>query len=450
MKPRALAAALLASLLAAGPSWAGSVLMISVDGLSPEYVLKADAHGLKIPTLRRFLTEGTYADGVIGVVPTVTYPSHTTLVTGVWPSEHGIDANVAFEPLVSVETWNWYAQDIKVPTLWDAAAKAGIPTASVSWPVSVGADSVKYLIPEYWRTRTGNDHKLMEALSRPLGLLEELEKMLGSYDESSDQGVPGDLVRARFSQAILAREKPGFMTIHLASLDHIEHGTGPFSKESNEAVEEADRMLSELIQTALANDPGTTIAIVSDHGFIPVDHHVNLMLPFIKEGLVTLKPANGMSPPTISSWDASFWPAGGSAGVMLRNPGDQAMKERVKSLLMKMKDDPACSIARVVEQPDLANMGGFLHASFLVEMQPGADVGTALAGPIDQPALGTGTHGYLPDRPEMRASFFIMGKNIAAGRDLGVIDMRQVAPTIAGILSVALPHAKSTPLQVTR
>jgi predicted AlkP superfamily pyrophosphatase or phosphodiesterase len=50
--------------------------MISVDGLSPEYVLKADAHGLKVPTLRRFLTEGAYAEGVIGVVPTVTYPCH--------------------------------------------------------------------------------------------------------------------------------------------------------------------------------------------------------------------------------------------------------------------------------------------------------------------------------------------------------------------------------------
>ena len=123
-----------------------------------------------------------------------------------------------------------------------------------------------------------------------------MEKKLGRYNESSDQGVPGDLVRAKFSQEILAREKPGFMTIHLASLDHIEHGTGPFSKESNEAVEAADQMLGELIQTALANDPGTVIAIVSDHGFIPVDHHVNLMLPFIKEGLITLKPATGAEP----------------------------------------------------------------------------------------------------------------------------------------------------------
>jgi predicted AlkP superfamily pyrophosphatase or phosphodiesterase len=449
MKPRSFAAFILAYLLSAGPSWAGSVLMISVDGLSPQYVLEADAHGLKIPTLRRFLTDGTYAKGVIGVVPTVTYPSHTTLVTGVWPSEHGIGANVAFEPLVGVETWNWYAQDVKVPTLWEVADKAGVATASVSWPVTVGATSVKYLIPEYWRTRTDNDHKLLEALSTPTGLLAEMEKKLGPYDESSDQGIPGDRIRAKFALEILAREKPGFMTIHLAALDHLEHVTGPFSKESDETVEAVDQILGQLIQAALANDPDAVIAVVSDHGFIPVDHKVNLMLPFIKEGLVKLDASAGGGALKIASWDAAIWPAGGSAAVMLRNPADQGLREHVKTLLLKMKSDPAYSIARVIEQPELARMGGFPSASFLVEMQPGAEVGVALAGPLAQPAPGTGTHGYLPDRPEMRASLFIMGKNIAAGRDLGVIDMRQIAPTIAGILGVVLPSAKATALPVS-
>ena len=68
------------------------LVVISVDGLRPDYITAADAHGAKIPNLRRFLKEGAYAEGVEGVVPTVTYPSHTTLVTGVWPAKHGIFA----------------------------------------------------------------------------------------------------------------------------------------------------------------------------------------------------------------------------------------------------------------------------------------------------------------------------------------------------------------------
>jgi predicted AlkP superfamily pyrophosphatase or phosphodiesterase len=75
------------------------VVLISVDGLKPEYVLDADRYGLKIPTLRRMVAEGTSASAVTGVLPTVTYPSHTTLVTGVAPATHGILNNSPFDPL---------------------------------------------------------------------------------------------------------------------------------------------------------------------------------------------------------------------------------------------------------------------------------------------------------------------------------------------------------------
>src|ERR1700733_15439141 len=139
--------------MAAGsPAFAASVLMISVDGLKPEYVLEADAHGLKIPFLRGLLREGTYARGVTGVWPTVTYPSHTTLLTGLSPAEHGIYNNLEFDPKNTfANAWFWYAQQIRAPTLWQAAHEAGLSTASIGWPVSVGATAVDFLIPEYWR-----------------------------------------------------------------------------------------------------------------------------------------------------------------------------------------------------------------------------------------------------------------------------------------------------------
>src|SRR5580700_3866094 len=74
-----------------------SLLVISLDGMRPDYVLKADEHGLKIPHLRRVLAEGAHASGVRGVLPTVTYPSHTTILTGVWPNRHGIYSNTVFD-----------------------------------------------------------------------------------------------------------------------------------------------------------------------------------------------------------------------------------------------------------------------------------------------------------------------------------------------------------------
>lgn len=92
-KAALLASALLA--LAPLPALAEPVLLISIDGLRPGDVLEADKRGLALPNLRRFLTEGAHASGVTGVLPTLTYPSHTTLMTGVSPGKHGIVSNTA-------------------------------------------------------------------------------------------------------------------------------------------------------------------------------------------------------------------------------------------------------------------------------------------------------------------------------------------------------------------
>ena len=453
---------LLVCLLSPSGAWAGPVLMISIDGLRPDYVTKADSHGLKIPTLRRFLALGSYAEGVIGVVPTVTFPSHTTLVTGVWPTEHGIHSNRMFDPFnTTADEWYWFASEIKTPTLWEAVSKTAKVAASVSWPVTVDAKWVKYAIPEFWRAKMPENLKLLEAISNPPGWLGDIETSLG-LDEptaaaafqsvgihTNPEAIAADEIRTKLSLKILVDEKPGFMTVHLGSLDHIEHSTGPFSKDSNEALEQIDEMVQRLCRTALANHPSTVIAIVSDHGVASVDKHINLTIPFINEDLMKLKtPAGPSDRPQLASWDAAPWAAGGTAAVMLRDSRDAALRTRVKSFLQKLKDDPTLEIARVIEQPDLSAMGGYPEAAFLVELKPGTDVGSNFVGPVIQAAPGLGTHGYLPDRPEMRASLFIMGRGIAAGRNLGIVDMRQVAPTIAMILGVSLPSATAERLHV--
>lgn len=127
------------------------VLLLSIDGLMPGHVLAADELGLKIPNLRRFVREGAFAVGVRGVTPTLTYPAHTTLVTGCSPVRHGIPMNLTFDPeLRNHKGWFWYAEDIRVPTLWGAARAAGLTTANLFWPVTVGA-AIDFNVPQYWR-----------------------------------------------------------------------------------------------------------------------------------------------------------------------------------------------------------------------------------------------------------------------------------------------------------
>ena len=205
-------------------AWAAPILMISLDGLRPADVLDADKRGLKFPNLRKLVAEGVYATGVRNALPTVTYPNHTTLITGVWPARHGIAGNTTFDPLgQNMGGWYWYAPDIKVPTLWDAVHKSGRKVASVYWPVSVDAASVDYNIPDYWRAHIPEDAKLLKAVSTP-GLVTELETATGrKLVDLTEEEPQNNVARAAFAEALIKARKPAFMTLHLAALDHAQH-----------------------------------------------------------------------------------------------------------------------------------------------------------------------------------------------------------------------------------
>src|ERR1700688_4494942 len=318
------------------------LVMISVDGMRPDYITEADAHGAKIPNLRRFLREGTYAEGVVGVLPTVTYSSHTTLVTGVWPAKHGIFANTTFDPLQQNQSgWYWYTEDIHVPTLWDAATAAGRTTASLQWPATVGA-RITWNIPEFWRASTPDDAKLLRAVSTR-GLLEEAKAELGEYRGGIHPPVRADESGGGDTEWILEKKHPAFVTLHLSALDHIEHETGPFSPESNAVLETLDATIGRIRATAEQLAPGRAyVAVVSDHGFVRTDAQLNLFPLFRDAKLITLNEKG-----KISDWKAMPWVTGGSAAIMLKDPGDAETLSQVRELLAKVASDPANGVDRI-------------------------------------------------------------------------------------------------------
>jgi predicted AlkP superfamily pyrophosphatase or phosphodiesterase len=412
------------------------LVVISIDGLRPDYITAADEHGAKVPNLRRFLKEGAYADGVEGVVPTVTYPSHTTLMTGVWPAKHGILANTTFDPLQkNYQGWYWYAEDIRVPTLWDAAAKAGRTTASVQWPVTVGAH-INWNIPEFWRANTEDDAKLLRAVSTP-GLLAEAQGELGAYSGGVDTTVEADKNRGRYAAWILEKKHPRLLTLHLIALDHIEHETGPFSVESVAVLEGLDAVIGSVREAAERRAPGLAyIAVVSDHGFARTEAQLNLYPAFRDAKLFTVDDKG-----KITDWRAMPWVTGGSAAIVLKDPGDPEILTEVHELLAKLRDDPANGIDSVLDGNELHKRGGYPTASFFVSLKPGWRTGSALDGAVLTKTKLGGTHGELPDTPDLRAAFFLVGPGVPAGRDLGLIDMRDIAPTLAHEVGLAMPSA---------
>ena len=407
-------------------------LMISIDGLRPDYVIAADKHGVKIPALRRFVSEGTFAR-VEGVVPTVTYPSHTTLVTGVAPARHGIPSNTVFDPQrTGPADWYWYAEDIAVPTLWDAAARGGWSTASIQWPVTVGA-RITWNIPEFWRPGAADDRgRLLRSVSTP-GLLPELEAALGPYPRALD--AESDEARARFAVRLLETKRPALLTLHLIALDHAQHDTGPASAETFAVLERLDAAVARLRETAERLAPGRAlVAVVSDHGFARVDTQLNLYGAFREAGLYTV--ARGR----VTDWKAMPWSAGGAAAIVLKDPADDETRARVREILDKLAADPAHGVDRILDADALRARGAFPTAAFVVGLRPGWHVATTPMAPLTSKGRG-GQHGHLPDVPDLHASFFLVGPGVPAGCDLGVVDMRDIAPTLARRLGLSLPTA---------
>ncbi len=430
-----------ALLVGALPSaaWAEPVLLISIDGLRPADVIEADKREIVVPNLKRFLVDGSYAQSVRGVLPTVTYPSHATLLTGVSPARHGIVGNNSFDPLqINQGGWFWYAIDFKVPTLWDIAAKAKLTTANVHWPVSVAASAIKWNIPQIWRTGHSDDAKLLKALATP-GLIESLERQLGEYAPGIDESISGDENRGRFAAALIAREKPYFTTVYLTALDHEQHEKGPDTDAAHKVLERIDAVVGKIIAAQMAAHPDSIIAVVSDHGFAKVDTEINLYRAFIDAGLIVLD-ANGK----IQSWEASPWNSGGSSAIILKRPTDAALQARVSALLSQLKADPKNCISEIATAPEVAKMGGNPQASFYISFATNAYAGgfKGAAAPLVSVSASKGMHGYFPGSPMMRSTFMMMGKGVQKGRNLGEIDMRAIAPTLAKFMGLTLSDAE--------
>jgi predicted AlkP superfamily pyrophosphatase or phosphodiesterase len=430
--------------------------MISIDGLKPEYITQADAHGMKLPYLRSMMRDGAYAEGVVGVWPTLTYPSHTALVTGVAPAQHGIYGNLQFDPEMRYSNaWHWYAQQIQAPTLWKIAHNAGLHTASVGWPVTVGDTDIDWLIPEFWRTAdpsTANDpadRLLMAALARPDNLIQQLAPSAGPYMMGNETTLAGDETKTRYTIEILRRFKPAFMTLHLSSLDDAQHAHAPFSPEACSTLEAIDGMVARLAAAARANDPSAVLIVVSDHGFMNITHSINLAIPFLQAGLVQAHENPQTHALVVDSWKAEPWMAGGMAAIMLHDSSDDATRQQVSDMLAKLSADPDSGIAQVLDHDEIVKRGAFPDAAFLVVFKQGYYAGAAISGSLVTAIPGNkGSHGFSPEYPEMHASFFAVGTGIGQDRNLGLIDIRQIAPTLAGILGVPMPTAKAAPLSI--
>ncbi len=419
------------------------VVLVTLDGLLPDAYVHPDDHGLKIPTLRALVARGASSDGALSVFPSLTYPSHTSMTTGVTPGTHGIESNRSFDPLENdLEGWNWYAEDIKAEPIWRIVERAGFDAALVHWPVSTGA-RVKWLVPEYWRAKNDNDRKLLRALSTP----DLLDAVAAEHADFWPRYSPiaHDSALADIAVHLLTKEKPTLLQLHLVEVDGAQHHFGVWSPEAVAAIEEDDRELARVLgaldESGLAKD--TSVIVASDHGFMNVGGATRPGVLLREAGLITVNAAG-----RVTDWKAAALVNSGQAYIYVHDPADAATRQKVHDLFTAKAHEAGGGVGRVFEPDEIRALGGDPAAVLALEPAAGRPLGPGCTGDDAGAGLYKATHGFDPNRPEMKASLLMVGPNVSHGALLNA-RLVDVGPTVAAWLGLPMPGVEGKELKVT-
>jgi predicted AlkP superfamily pyrophosphatase or phosphodiesterase len=401
-------------------------VILSVDGLRPDlYRAPESAH--RFPNLLALEAAGASAEAVESIYPTTTYPAHATIVTGLAPRAHGIYSHLAsLDPTEKARPWSWFAAALRAPALWDVARALGRKVAALSWPVSAGA-GIDCNLPEIWNPAAADPYRDFETPARHStpGLFAEVAQavmpMLGKADP--------DEMRGEAALYLWDHYRPDLLLVHFVWYDAQAHGFGPASPQALTALQSADQAIGK-IRAAISSDPAATLVVLSDHGFVPVEKEAAPLVVFAAHGLFA-RGADG----SLALRRLGAVSAGGSLAVYWLEEPSTDDRRRLASAMEELIGTGA--VQESIDRQKLAALEADPDAELMIEAAPGYEFSDRLEGPaVSDSPQHRGTHGYLPYRPGMEATFMAAGRNIAPGKNLGRISLKRVAPTLAQLMGL--------------
>jgi predicted AlkP superfamily pyrophosphatase or phosphodiesterase len=199
------------------------------------------------------------------VFPTVTYPNHATIVTGVRPARHGVLSNTIPTPAGTRGRWYEEATDLRAAPIWEWARAGGLTTAAVSWPVTVGA-RIDLLVPERDYYTQKNPLERLHADSTA-GIFERLG--VTPRPAMFKDVVLWDAFLTEIASAMIRQARPNLLLLHLVQTDFFQHQFGRAGAEVKAAVARVDAHIGTLRRALGEAGPADRwVMIVSgDHGF---------------------------------------------------------------------------------------------------------------------------------------------------------------------------------------
>lgn len=413
------------------------VVLITIDGF-PARALKDPR--LPMPTLRTFMAHGAHAEAMLPINPAITWPNHTSLITGVNASKHHVMFNglltfPAYSSAAEVKPWVPKDELVHARTLYDALAEKGMTTGQVDWVAIYGAEHVRWQFAELPKLESPIVQDLMAQ-----GLITQNE--VATFNESSPAWR--DQIWTDAAIDILTKHTPNLLLFHLLQTDTLQHEYGALSPAAYAAFAYADTCLARLIDAARTAGllDRVTFIIASDHGFTNYTHVIHPNVALMQQGLLRMQG---------SSYKGDVWiqPEGGEASLYIRNASHRAeLLPKLKAYFEKLPGIAAVHAGEDASKLGIPTPGSTDQAPdlYLVAKPDYAFLDGTDVPLIQDVTPARGAHGYPNTNPDMEALFIASGAHIRPGVDLGTISNLRVAPTIAKILGVSLPAAKQPPL----
>lgn len=412
------------------------LVIISIDSMG--YKDLADLSNLA-PNLTKLRDQGSWVKRIEGVSPTLTYPSHTTIVTGQYPAVHGIINNTKLQPKRESSDWLWYHRYIKVLTLYDLAHQKGLTTAALLWPVT-GSSKIDYNLAEIFSNRPWSNQVLVSLKSSSPKFIYEMNKKYGHMLHGIKQPWRDDFITA-CAVDTLENKKPDLMLLHLVDLDSMRHRYGVNSAEAKAAWQRQDKRIGQIINATkkAGTFADTNFVIVGDHYQIDVNKMIHLNMIFEKEGWLESIPGK---PTYKNNWTVTAKNCDGEAYIYTCGKVDL---KKVKESFAQVE-----GIEAIYDQKEAIAKGADPNCSFLVAAKPGYYFTDEVNRPaiveevdpttLDEPNRYKGMHGFDPNEPNYFTSAIFFGPDINSGVTVEKSKMVNEAPTLARLLNVKFPE----------
>ncbi|MDO1604804.1 ectonucleotide pyrophosphatase/phosphodiesterase [Lactobacillus sp. YT155] len=407
------------------------LVIISLDSLGFRDLRE---HREELPILNSLIAGGTWVKSVTGIYPTLTYPSHTTIITGQYPNVHGIINNTKIQPKRNSPDWYWYQKDVKSPTLYDLAHQKQMTTAAFLWPVTAGS-KITYNLAEIFPNRIWTNQVLVSLkASSPLFLL-KMNHKYGHLRNGIKQPQLDDFITASAVDT-LTNQQPNLTMIHLVDMDSMRHRYGVRSPEAMAALHRLDQRVGEIIEATkqAGTFADTNFVILGDHYQINVDKMIHLNTLFAQEGWLTKRPDQTIE----DDWSVLAKTTDGSSYIYTKNFTDNL---RLRELVSSVE-----GIETVISGQEASERGADADCTLMVEAKEGYYFTDESNRPqiveeVDPATLGEpdryhGVHGYDPTKPDYQTTIVFNGPAVKAGETIDSANLVDEAPTFARLLGL--------------